>query len=371
MKTRAAVLWEIGAPWKIEEIELDPPKHGEVLVRMVAAGLCHSDYHFNTADIEFPTPLVGGHEGAGVVEELGPGVEGLEVGDHVITTFIPSCGHCRWCVEGRGRLCDRGAAMMDGTALDGTHRLRIGDVPGSAMAWTGTFAEHSVAPARSLVKIAKDVPLESVVLVSCGVPTGWGSAVNVAAVKPGETVVVIGAGGVGMNAVQGAAYAGAMHTVAVEPVAWKREKALSEFGATHAVASLDDAAPLLAELTSGAMADKAILHVGLVDGEMIQSVAALVSKGGVLTISAVPKMTQTDAKLSLYEFVLSEKQLRGALYGGSEPHNSIGMLVELYRLGKLKLDEMITGTYALEDINQGYRDMIEGRNLRGVVVFDR
>lgn len=368
MKMRAAVLLKPGTPWSVREVELDPPRHGEVLVRMVAAGLCHSDYHFTKPNFDIPTPLIGGHEGAGIVQELGPGVDGLEVGDHVITTFIPSCGRCRWCVGGRGQLCDRGATMMSGTALDGSHRLRVDGRPAGAMTWTGTFAEYSVAPADSLIKIEKDVPLETVVIVSCGVPTGWGSAVYVADVRPGETVVVIGAGGVGMNAVQGAAHAGATQIVVVEPVEWKRQKALDVFGATHAVPSIAEAGPVVRKLTRGAMADKAIIHVDVVEGEYIQPALSLVSKGGALTISSSGTMTQTDVKLTLFEFTSYEKQIRGGLYGGSQPRNSIPLLVDLYRKGELKLDEMISRTYALDDINRGYQDMVEGKNLRGVIL---
>lgn len=368
MKTRGAVIHELGQPWTVEDVEIGAPHHGEVLVRMVAAGLCHSDYHFNTGDLQVPTPMVGGHEGAGIVEEIGPGVEGLEVGDHVITSFIPSCGECRWCVTGRGQLCDRGATMMSGTALDGTRRIHVNGEPAGAMTWTGTFAEYAVAPKDSLIKIEKDVPLETVVLVSCGVPTGWGSAVAVANVRPGETVVVIGAGGVGMNAVQGAAYAGAEQLIVVEPVEWKRQKALDTFGATHGAASIDEAIPLVEELTNGVMADKVLLHVDVLRGNLIQPALTLTSKGGALTCSASAPVAQNQVSLNLVEFVSYEKQIRGSLYGGLQPKYSIRKLVDLYRRGRLKLDELITNTYTLDDINEGYRDMEEGRNLRGVLL---
>jgi NDMA-dependent alcohol dehydrogenase len=368
MKTRGAVLFELGKPWSVEEIEIGAPERGEVLVRMVAAGLCHSDYHFNTGDLQVPTPMVGGHEGAGIVEEIGAGVEGFEVGDHVITSFIPSCGECRWCVLGRGQLCDRGAMMMSGLALDGTRRIHVGGEPAGAMTWTGTFAEYSVAPKDSLIKIDKDLPLDKVVLVSCGVPTGWGSAVQVAEVRPGETVVVIGTGGVGMNAVQGAAYAGAEQLIVVEPVEWKRQKALDVFGATHAAASIDEAIELVGDLTNGVMADKVLLHVDVLRGNLIQPALTLTSKGGVLVCSASAPVAQNEVSLNLVEFVSYEKQIRGSLYGGTQPKYSIRKLVDLYRRGSLKLDELITNTYTLDDINAGYLDLVEGRNLRGVLL---
>jgi S-(hydroxymethyl)glutathione dehydrogenase / alcohol dehydrogenase len=368
VKTRGAVLLEVGGPWSTEDIELDAPKQGEVLVRMVASGLCHSDLHYNTPGFDIPVPLVGGHEGAGIVEELGEGVEGLEVGDHVITTFMPSCGHCPSCIEGNGQLCDRGAMMMSGYALDQTTRVHVNGVPGMAMTWTGTFAEYSVAPVDSLIKIEKDVPLDKVVLISCGVPTGWGSAVNIAEVKAGDTVVVIGAGGVGMNAVQGAAFSGASQIVVVEPLEWKRDVAMSTFGATHGAPSLEEALPLVTEVTNGRGADSAILHVGQVKGDEIQPALDLIRKAGVLAISAVSRMDQINATLNVFGFAMMQKSIRGALYGGTPPKESIPQLVDLYRRGQLKLDELITNTYAVEDINEAYADLEAGRNLRGVVL---
>jgi S-(hydroxymethyl)glutathione dehydrogenase/alcohol dehydrogenase len=368
MKIKGAVLLEVGGDWTTEDIELDPPKRGEVLVRMVAAGLCHSDLHYQTPGFDIPVPLVGGHEGAGIVEELGEGVEGFEVGDHVITTFMPSCGVCPSCVDGLGQLCDRGNLMMSGFALDQTNRLTVNGTPGMAMTWTGTFAEYSVAPVDSLIKVDKEVPLEKVVLISCGVPTGWGSAVNIAEVRAGQTVVIIGGGGVGMNAVQGAAFSGASEVVLVEPHQWKRDLAISTFGATHGVASLEEALPLVTELTEGRMADSAIIHVGQVQGEMIQPSLDLVKKAGVLAISAVGRMDQMNASLNVFMLAMMQKSIRGALYGGTPPKQSIPALVQLYKHGHLKLDEMITNTYAVEDVNEAYQDLEAGKNLRGVVL---
>lgn len=368
MKTRGAVLLEVGGQWSTQDIELDPPKKGEVLIRMVASGLCHSDLHYQTPGFDIPVPLVGGHEGAGIVEELGEGVEGLAVGDHVITTFMPSCGHCPSCVTGLGQLCDRGALMTSGYALDQTTRLRVNGTPAMAMTWTGTFAEYSVAPVDSCIKVDEEVPLEKVVLISCGVPTGWGSAVNMAEVRPGETVVVIGAGGVGMNAVQGAAFAGASQIVVIEPHDWKREVAMSAFGATHGAASIEDALPLVTDLTQGRMADSAIIHVGQVPGEIIQPSLDLVKKAGTLVISAVGRMDQIDASLNVFSFAMLQKQIRGSLYGGTPPKQSIPQLVDLYKRGRLKLDELITNTYTVEDVEEAYRDLEAGKNLRGVVL---
>ncbi|MBM3679268.1 MAG: NDMA-dependent alcohol dehydrogenase [Actinobacteria bacterium] len=373
MRTRGALLINAGtnSGFTVTELELGAPKDGEVLVELVAAGLCHSDYHYDTGDgVLSELPLLLGHEGAGVVREVGAGVTKVAPGDHVITSFMPSCGQCRWCTAGRGNLCDRGAELLSGKAMDGTHRVHTTDgQPVFVGTYTGTFAEHVVCPQDSLVRVEKDVPLDKVVLVACGVPTGWGSAVTLAEVEPGDVVCVIGCGGVGMNAVQGARYAGAKTVIAIDPVAWKREIAIEEFGATHAAASIEEAQELVTSLTRGVGADRAIITVGVVDGEMIDPALALISKGGVLAISSVSAMTQTDAKLSLFAFVLYEKQIRGGLYGKSAPNLSIPKLVDLYRRGDLKLDQLVTNTYTLGQINEGYADMMSGKNLRGVVLY--
>ncbi len=373
LRTKGALLWEIGSgKWEVEEIEYGAPSDGEVLVKLAAAGLCHSDYHYQSGDGTLDAlPLLGGHEGAGVVVETGPNVTDVEAGDHVITTFMPACGKCRWCVSGRQNLCDRGAGLLSGKALDGTNRAHTTKgVPVAQMTYVGTFSPYIVCPQDSLIRIDRDVPLDKVAIVGCGVPTGWGSAVYLADVQPGETVVVIGAGGVGMNAVQGARLAGASNIVVIEPVEWKRKKAVEIFGATHETGSPAEAMELVADLTRGAMADKTIVHQGIVDGELVQPWLDLTSKGGVLAISGVSRMDQVDAKLSIFMLVLMEKQIRGGLYGSCNPRVDIPKLIDLYKRGDLLLDELCTKTYSLEEINQGYQDMVDGNNLRGVIVFD-
>src|SRR3954471_1012404 len=233
MKTKVAVLWEVGKDWSVEEIELDPPGPGEVLVKLAASGMCHSDEHLLTGDLPFDLPIIGGHEGAGVVQEVGEGVSWLQPGDHVVFGFIPSCGKCAKCSTGHQNLCDLGATLLGGrqvTDFTSRHHAKGQDL--GIMCCIGTFGEHTVASEASCIKIDDDIPLDKAALVGCGVTTGWGSAVYAADVQPGETVVVIGCGGVGMNAVQGAAMAGARHVVVVDPVAFKREQA-EQFGATH------------------------------------------------------------------------------------------------------------------------------------------
>lgn len=236
MKTRAAILQGVGKEWEITELDLDPPKAGEVLLRFVASGLCHSDDHLRTGDIPVRYPIVGGHEGAGIVEEVGEGVTRLRPGDHVVCSFLPVCGHCRFCARGLTNLCDLGALLVDNCLPDGTFRLHSGGQDFGQMCLLGTFSQWATVSEYSCVKVADDLPLEVAVLVGCGVPTGWGTAVTAGGVRPGDSVAVYGVGGVGINAIQGAAFAGARHVIAVDPVASKREAAL-RLGATHSAAS--------------------------------------------------------------------------------------------------------------------------------------
>ncbi len=380
MKTKAAILWEPHTDYLVDEIELDPPKQGEALVEFHACGMCHSDEHLVTGDMALPPeitamlgwqqyPIICGHEGAGIVVEVGPGVDTLAVGDHVVTSFVPSCGRCPSCVTGHSNLCDLGAGLLAGTQLDGTFRHHTKDGKDLAlMCCLGAFAHHSVLNQASLVKIPEDIPLDKAALVACGVTTGWGSATYAADVQPGETVVVVGTGGVGMNAVQGAALAGARYVIAVDPVEFKREQA-QLFGATHAVASLMDASGLLAELTWGQNANKVIVTTGEGKGEDLAMIMGLVSKGGRCVYTSVANMNATDVQLNLFDLAMQQKQLVGTLFGSSNPRYDIPRLLGLYQSGKLKLDELITNTYTLDEINQGYQDMRDGKNIRGVLVY--
>ena len=259
MKTKAAVLWEVGAPWSIEEIDLDPPGPGEVLVKIAASGMCHSDEHLVTGDLPFALPIIGGHEGAGVVQQVGEGVSWLAPGDHVVFGFIPSCGKCPSCSNGRQNLCDLGAAMGIGRQIaDGTSRHHVKGQDLGLMCLLGTFAHHTVVHEASCIKIDNDLPLDKACLLGCGVVTGWGSAVYAADVTPGDTVCVVGVGGIGANAIQGAKLAGAKRIIAIDPVEFKREKAM-EFGATHTASSMAEAFGLVQDITWGTMANKVIM----------------------------------------------------------------------------------------------------------------
>ncbi len=257
MKTRTAVLYAPGEPIRVEEIELNPPKDHEVLVRMVAAGICHSDYHMVAGELPGYLPMALGHEGAGIIEEVGPNVTNCKVGDHVILSWIPSCGKCYYCVSGHSNLCDMGARTLAGPLLDGTFRMHNGDVNIGQFCLVGTFSQYTVVSDMSLVVIDNDYALNRAVLVGCGVPTGVGAVIHRAKVVPGSTVMVIGCGGIGSNIVQGAALAGARMIIAVDVHQNKLDKA-KELGATHTVnAKEQDPVSAAMELTWGRGVDYA------------------------------------------------------------------------------------------------------------------
>ncbi len=386
MKCQGAVLGGIGQDWEVKEITLDPPKDGEVLVKMAFAGLCHSDEHFVTGDM-IPTPdmvaimeatgasvpeyfpMLGGHEGAGVVEEVGPGVRSVKPGDHVAFSFIPACGTCRWCVSGMTYLCDNGAMMIAKEMVtDGTTRRHVGGEDLTAIAQLGTFAEYAVLAEESVIKIDESIPLEAACLVSCGVTTGWGSGTVGVGTQPGDVVVVVGTGGVGINAVQGARAAGADAVIAVDPVDFKRDSA-KFFGATDTSPSMEEAFPLVQELTRGVMADRVVLTPGVLQPEMLLPALMLTRKGGTCLMTAVPKFDINTPPLILIDLLNSCKTLKGLIYGGMNPRASTPMLLSMYRNGNLKLDELITRRYRLEDVNEAYTDLREGRNIRGVIEF--
>jgi alcohol dehydrogenase (nicotinoprotein) len=370
MKTRAAVCWEVGpgARWEVSELDLDPPREREVLIRWVAAGLCHSDEHILNGDLPCRVPLIGGHEGAGIVEEVGPGVTRVSPGDHVVCSFLPVCGTCRFCATGQSNLCDLGATLMEGSLPNGggfRYHARGEDI--GAFCMLGSFSERGVVSEYSVVKIDDDLPLERAVLVGCGVPTGWGSSVYAAKVGPGDTVVIYGIGGIGINAVQGARHAGAANIVAVDPLPNKRAMA-DELGATHSTATGEEAHGLVLGLTNGVGADRSIVTVGVVDEVVVEQAFNVVRKGGSVTIVGLGPLAKKTIQLSGTMLTLFQKTVQGTLFGSSNPMYDIRRMLELYRTGQVRLDELCTATYSLEDVNQGYQDLRDGRNIRGVIV---
>ena len=374
MKTKAAILWERGGPWSVEEIELDPPKAGEVLVQIHASGMCHSDEHLVTGDLAGATPeppLIGGHEGAGVVLEVGPGVFSVQAGDHVVFGFVPACGRCPSCASGHSNLCDMGAITATGMQLaDGTARHHSGSGQDLALGIgaLGTFAHHTVVNEASCIKIEKDLPLDKACLLGCGVVTGWGSAVYAAQVEPGDTVAVVGCGGIGSNAVQGAKLAGARVVAAIDPIEFKREKAM-EFGATHAFASVADAIAGLEETTWNRGFDKVIMTIGVGNGDVLGEAFWLGGKRSKIVVTNIHPVGEATIAIPAVFLTVFEKQLIGSLFGSANPRKDIPKLLELYTQGLLDLDGLVTKTYPLEGINEGYADMNAGKNIRGVLKF--
>ncbi|MFQ5558370.1 MAG: NDMA-dependent alcohol dehydrogenase [Acidimicrobiales bacterium] len=371
MKTRAAILREPNTEWSVEEIELDGPESGEILVKTLAAGLCHSDEHVFDGSQPAPLPMVGGHEGSGEVIEVGEGVTEFEPGDHIAVSFIPSCGKCRWCASGQQNICDLGAHLFEhGMMPPGGFRHHAADGTDlTPMLKVGTFAEHMVMNVDSAIKIDPDIPAGPAALVSCGVTSGYGSAVYRAEVRPGDTVVIVGCGGLGTAAIQGALMAGARNVVAVDPSEFKREKAM-EFGATHTAESMEAATEAVRDMTLGVMADSVILTPGVMRGEMLAPAQFLTRKGGTMVVTGIGPLEQMDAQLNLFDFTLMNKQLRGVIFGSTSPREEVPRLLGMYQAGQLKLDEMITNTYGLDDVNQGYQDMRDNKNIRGVITFD-
>jgi S-(hydroxymethyl)glutathione dehydrogenase/alcohol dehydrogenase len=375
MQTRAAVLREIGQEWSVEDIELDPPKSGEVLVQIKASGMCHSDEHLVTGDLAgatSPMPLIGGHEGAGIVLEVGPNVVGLEPGDHVVFGFIPACGRCPSCASGHSNLCDvGGAAFPTGRQIsDGTARHHTADGEDlGLMCLLGTFANHTVVHESSCVKIDKDLPLDRACLLGCGVVTGWGSAVYAAEVGPGDFVAVVGAGGIGANAVQGAKLAGARVIAAIDPVEFKRETAM-QLGATHTYASIADAMAALGDSTWGRGFDKVIMTMGVGNGDALGEAFWLGGKRAKIVVTNIHPTVEQSMAVPGAMLTLFEKQLIGSLFGSANIRKDIPALLELYTQGQLDLDTLVTNTYTLDEINQGFEDMRNGKNIRGVLIYD-
>ena len=374
MKTKAAILWERHTPWSVEEIELDPPQTGEVLVKLAASGMCHSDEHLVTGDLAGATaepPCIGGHEGAGVVLEVGPGVFSLAPGDHVVFGFIPACGRCASCASGHSNLCDLGALSPLGMQFsDGTSRHHAqGQDLRLAIGVLGTFAHHTVVSEASCIKIDKEIPLDRACLMGCGVVTGWGSAVYAAAVEPGDTVAVVGIGGIGANAVQGARLAGARVIAAIDPVEFKREKAM-EFGATHTHASIDEALAAMSETTWDRGFDKVIMTMGVGNGDALGQAFWLGGKRSKIVVTNIHPTAEASIAVPAAFLTFFEKQLIGSLFGSANPRRDIPKLLELYTQGQLDLDGLVTRTYPLEGINDGYADMYAGKNIRGVLVYE-
>jgi S-(hydroxymethyl)glutathione dehydrogenase/alcohol dehydrogenase len=350
--------------FSVQNVTLDPPKVGEVLVQMKATGVCRSDLHVIHGTIPLGLPAVVGHEGAGVVVEVGESVTNVAPGDHVILSFIPNCGKCYYCEHEQANLCSS-KAEAGGFMLDGTARVhRNGEAVG-VMAQLGCMAEQCIAPAISCIKIDMDIPMTSAALIGCGVMTGVGAALNTAQVAAGSTVAVFGCGGIGLSIIQGARIAGAEKVIAVDTIELKLEMARG-FGATHTTAG-EGAHEFILEQTENRGADYCFEAVGVPD--LMQAAEAATRPGGTCTVVGVGPV---DGAFILNPFMLpiSGKSVLGSMYGGCNPKVDFPRLIAFYREGKLDLDGMITTTYSIDEAPQAFADMEAGLNARGVIVYD-
>jgi S-(hydroxymethyl)glutathione dehydrogenase / alcohol dehydrogenase len=366
MNIKAAVLNAPNMPFTIEDLRLDTPRSGEVLVRIAACGVCHSDYHLATGTTRHPMPVVCGHEGAGVVEAVGENATRVKVGDHVTLSWSPDCGECFYCQHGKPNLCETFTApIWAGTMLDGTTRLHRGNEPVYAYCGLATFAEYVVVPQQSCIPIRKDVPLKVAALVGCGVATGVGAAMFTAGVRPGESVVVFGCGGVGLNILQGAVLCGASTIIAVDVNEAKMALARS-FGATHTLLSSVDTLEAIRDLTGGRGADYSFEAVGIPSLQELVLEAA--RPGGTAVLAGLSAMG-TSTNLPGAVLTRTEKTVKGSYYGSVYPARDFPMLLDLYLAGKLKLDELVSWEYSLSQINEAFDAMLGGEAARGVIVF--
>jgi NDMA-dependent alcohol dehydrogenase len=365
-KAKAAVCREHNKPVTVEELNVDPPRRGEVMVKLGACGVCHSDLSAITGTIALPLPLVLGHEGAGVVEEVGEGVSGLAKGDHVIFSFIYMCGKCRFCLSGRPVLClEQGRALT--TPLEGTPRVR--DAKGEALnifSGCGAMAQYATVSAENLIKIDPKIPLECASLVGCGVTTGVGAVFNTAKVAPGSSVAVFGCGGVGLSVIQGARIAGAERIIAIDTLEAKLAMA-KKFGATDVLLAKkeEDPAKALKKLTGGGP-DYAFECVG--SGELAAAAYRAIRRGGLAVVVGVAKPSDSTSVRTM-TLPFEEKTLTGSYFGSCVPRIDFPRMLALYLKGELKLEELITRRYRIDEAAQAFADLESGRNARGVIVF--
>ncbi len=366
MKIRAAVLDAPNQPFVIETLTLDEPRAGEALVRIHACGVCHSDYHLATGTTRHPMPVVCGHEGAGVVEAAGEGVTRVRVGDHVTLSWTPDCGHCFYCLRGMPNLCETFTdPIWNGVMLDGTTRLHRDESPVYHYCGLASFADYVVVPERSCIVIRKDVPLEIAALVGCAVATGVGAVIYTAGVRPGDSVVVFGCGGVGLSVVQGAALSGASTIIAVDMNETKMRLA-REFGATDTLLSDDRTIQTIRALTGGRGADYAFEAVGI--PALQERALEAIRPGGMVVLAGLSPMG-SGTNLPGAVITRQEKTVKGSYYGSVSPSRDFPLLLDLYVAGKLKLDRMVSREYPLEQVNTAFAAMLSGEAARGVIRF--
>lgn len=367
MKVRAAVVHETNRPFVVEELDLADPRQGEVLVRIAAAGVCHSDWHLVTGATKHPLPVVAGHEGAGIVLAVGDGVTSLAPGDHVALNWAPNCGHCFYCLRDRPSLCTTYVGpLWAGTMLDGTTRFSKDGEPYFHFSAVGCFADHVVVPDVCCVPLSKQVPLTVAALIGCAVTTGVGAVLNTSKVKPGSSVVVFGAGGVGLNVIMGARLAGASQIIAVDTNEAKGDLAKA-FGATDVIVDSPDPVQDILDLTGGRGADYVFEAVGVVSLQE-KSLDATRPGGTAVLVGVTPMGSGTNLPGAI--ITRQEKTVTGSYYGSANTARDFPLYADLYQRGLLDLERLISATFSLDQINDAYAAMLSGKVARGVILFD-
>jgi len=362
---KAAVLYEPNTPLKVEKVTLDEPQTNEVLVKIVATGLCHSDLHFMKGEMPVPVPVVPGHEGAGIVDKVGPGVTTLQPGDHVVMMVSFSCGKCRYCVEGKPTMCVENLPIQSMATLPGGGiRLHKGKQALNHMFGLASYAEYAVVHERSCVKVREDAPLDVVCLLGCGTSTGIGAATNSTGIKPGESIAIFGCGGVGLSAVMGAKLAGAGKIIAVDTLNKKLAMA-KKLGADYLInASQDDPMAKIMEITGGG-ADYALECIGNVN-VMAQAFASIRFGGKLIVVGMAP--LGTSLNIATYEFLLG-KSIAGTVQGDINPQIDIPRYIDLFMDGKLPIEKLISRSYTLDEINEAFEALEKGQVIRSVIKF--
>lgn len=360
---KAVVAHELNK-FSVEEVTLAPPQAGEVLVKIKATGICHSDLSVINGTIPVPFPMVLGHEGAGIVEEVGEGVTCVKPGDHVALSFVPNCGECYHCLRAEANLCLK--SVPDGKMMDGTSRVQLNGEDINVMQFLGNMAEYAVVPDVSVVAIDKSIDMKAAALVGCGVTTGVGAALKTAEVKPGSTVAVFGAGGVGLSIIQGARIAGAAKIIAVD-LSDEKLAIAREVGATDTVNAAGDSVKEIMAMTGGIGVDYGFEAIGI--PAVVDQAQKATRRGGTMTVVGVGRLDQ-KLELNALMFPMTGKVFKGSMYGSAEFKVDFPTYLELYKQGKLDLDRMVTNTYSIDEAPQAFADLESGKNARGVIVYD-
>ncbi len=366
ISARAAVLRAQDKPFTIETVVWDEPRDDEVGVRIIACGVCHSDWHCNTGDYPVEFPILTGHEGVGVVDKVGSSVSRVKAGDKIVLSWMPACGHCKNCVRGQGQICERGAKLLDGGRDDGSSRVHTEDgAPIKQFAFLGAFSEYVVVPEDGCIIVDQDLPLEKLPLIGCRLPTGWGAVNETAKVPAGADALVVGLGGVGMSALQGLRSAGATRIIAADVV--DKEKAAKQFGATHFInVANGDLLEQVLEIVGDGV-DYSFDCIG--NGDVQSATVAALRVGGKATWVGVAPIHQKSVKLNAWDMTLFQKSISGTCYGGASPFELAPKLLNMYRAGLIQVEELITAEYSLDQINEAYADMLAGKNICGVIKF--